>query len=145
MRFAPDHPIAPPGGILAVARIVLYDKIGPGEHSCHWCGRALQWTTERTPSTIFADHLDHDPTNDTAENLVPSCNSCNGHRTRRGERNLIAADEPVILLNGRTPTRAIARACEYCGEEFLALPAHVRVGKGRFCSRSCARRKPRVA
>lgn len=136
-RKARNHPIAPPSGTVAIARLVLYDKIGPGDHPCHWCGFTLRWTNQRTPDAIFADHVDHDPTNDAPDNLVPSCHRCNAHRTRLGDRRLIQPGEPTLLINGK-PTRAVERNCEYCGEAFLALPAFIRAGKGRFCSRDCA-------
>lgn len=37
------HPLAGGSGGLAEHRKVLYEKIGPGEHSCHWCGKSLGW------------------------------------------------------------------------------------------------------
>lgn len=139
---APEHPIAPPSGTVAVSRVVLYDKIGPGEQCCHWCGQSIHWTTGRAIDAIVADHLDHDPTNDSPDNLVPSCNGCNGHRRKAGDSKRIQEDEPVLLMNGR-PTRAVVRYCNICGTEFLALPAAVAKGKSRYCSRSCARKAPR--
>lgn len=146
MRKAKGHPIAPPSGTVAVARLVLYDKIGPGRHPCHWCGDPIEWLTGQSqPGAIFADHVDFDPANDDPSNLVPSCNVCNAHRQQSGKRALIAGDEPIVYVNGRR-RRAVGRTCEYCGEAFLA-PASVLLptqnGKGRFCSRSCARRRPR--
>ena len=78
-----DHPIANADGTLAEHRKVLYDAIGPGPHACHWkdqfdCGRtSLEW------DNICVDHLDSDTLNNTLENLVVSCRSCN---TKRGSR-----------------------------------------------------------
>ena len=73
-----DHPLASPAGKLAEHRRVLYDKIGPGPHECHWgCGRLLEWGGR---DGICADHLDADRSNNDPENLVPSCVVCNVHR-----------------------------------------------------------------
>jgi hypothetical protein len=33
--------------------------------------------------------------------------------------------------------RTIPRVCKQCGKDFLAAPAHVKAGNGRFCSRAC--------
>lgn len=72
-----EHPISVKG-VLAEHRKVLYNRIGPGPHLCHWgCGRALRWGGLK--GTV-ADHLDGDITNNTPDNLVPSCNMCNIHR-----------------------------------------------------------------
>lgn len=142
MRTANGHPIAPPSGVVAVARLVLYDKIGPGEHQCHWCGAAVRWIAgggPATPNSLLADHLNWDRLDDSPENLVPSCNSCNAHRTRNGDRRRIK-DGELTVLKGGTRTRAVQRNCEHCGEEFLTAPAEVKTGRGRFCSRSCARK-----
>lgn len=73
-----EHPLAIQGYV-AEHRVVLYEKIGPGPHLCHWgCGKLLEWGGREG---IFADHLDSDPTNNSPENLVPSCNSCNWNRS----------------------------------------------------------------
>jgi hypothetical protein len=143
MRAAGGHPIAPPSGVVAVARLVLYDKIGPGAHPCHWCERTVRWVAggPGAPGALLVDHLDHDATNDTPENLVPSCIGCNGHRRRKGDSPRLAADELTMIWSG-TRVRAVARHCNFCGQRFLTIPAEVRSGKGRYCSRSCARRGP---
>jgi len=73
-----DHPVTTDSGKLAEHRRVLYDKIGPGPHECHWgCGRLLEWGGR---DGICADHLDADRSNNDPENLVPSCVVCNVHR-----------------------------------------------------------------
>lgn len=76
-----NHPLAYKGTI-GEHRKVLYEKIGPGPHRCHWewCGhRELNWLWDY-PNRLEADHLDHDRTNNSPENLVPCCRSCNAKR-----------------------------------------------------------------
>lgn len=72
-----EHPLSR-GGQLEEHRKVLYDKIGPGPHYCHWdCGKLLEWGGIRG---ICSDHLDGDTLNNDPENLVPSCVVCNRQR-----------------------------------------------------------------
>src|SRR5689334_2898842 len=35
--YRKDHPLADGQGRVSLYRCVLYDKIGPGTHPCHWC------------------------------------------------------------------------------------------------------------
>lgn len=139
------HPLSPPSGVVALCRIVLYEKIGPGEHPCHWCGKSITWMPGGGlhQDALIADHLDWDHSNDTPENLVPSCNVCNSHRTHNGKKHLIVAGE-LSLPTKTGSTRAAERFCVTCGTQFLAKLSEIRVGKGLYCSRSCARRAPRV-
>jgi hypothetical protein len=142
MKRAVGHPIAPPSGVVAVSRLTLYDHIGGGPHPCHWCGAVVQWKTGLVPGALIVDHLNWDQNDDRVENLLVSCNRCNSHRVADKSKRLIEEGEPTVIRNGR-PTRAVQRSCESCGNEFLTIPAEVAKGKGRFCSRSCARRAPR--
>lgn len=143
MTTQPDHPLAPPSGVLAVARIVLYAKLGPGAQACKWCDTPLRWKAPRyAEDALIVDHLNHDPSDDSPENLAPSCNACNGHRRKNGDSPSIGSDERSTTW-GNTVTRAITRFCNHCGAEFSTIPAELRRGgnRGRFCSRSCARSK----
>lgn len=72
------HPLAA-GGAVPEHRQVLYDKIGPGEHPCHWCGKLLAWGGK---GGIHADHVDEDVSNNDPANLVASCLRCNWGRNR---------------------------------------------------------------
>lgn len=76
-----SHPLAN-SGLLLEHRKVLWDKIGPGPHACHWgCGRVLDWGGQ---AGLHGDHVDGDKLNNTAENIVPSCLSCNRRRALAG-------------------------------------------------------------
>lgn len=138
MRYLPGHPLSGATGLVADARVVLYEKIGPGDHVCHWCGREISWVTGTRGNqrgALVADHLDNDPLNDEPSNLVASCGACNGTRTQR-----VGDDETFVTIGSRR-LRALERSCESCGKGFLSPKSEVAVGKGRFCSRSCARSK----
>jgi hypothetical protein len=129
--------------MVAVARLVLYGKVGPGEHRCHWCGAPVVWKTGLVEGALIADHLDWNRNNDDPANLVPSCHSCNAHRRRTGDAPLLQ-DDDLTMLWGGSRTRAVQRYCVVCGDAFLTIPAAVAEGKGLYCSRSCARTGPRV-
>lgn len=142
IAWAPNHPLATKNGYVSKARMVLYDAVGPGKHKCHWCGIEIEWVVLKnhgtTPNGIVADHVDNNWRNNDPQNLVVSCVGCNGVRSRA-----VRDDEVFIVRKNGTRLRAVARTCEYCGDEFLAQPLEVKRGKGRFCSMSCARKKPR--
>jgi hypothetical protein len=76
-----DHPLAV-GGRIYEHRKVLYDKIGPGPHLCHWrCGRLVNWGGTKG---LHTDHVDGVRTNNDPDNLVPACPSCNKLRAKAG-------------------------------------------------------------
>lgn len=77
-----DHPLCSPDGRVLEHRFVLYEKIGPGSHQCHWCDKVLEWGGAKG---IHADHLDDDRLNNDPDNLVPSCKKCNGDRGKKKE------------------------------------------------------------
>lgn len=80
-----SHPLADEDGKVYEHRKVLYDKIGPGPHECHWgCGKLLDWGGVEG---VCVDHLDGDKENNSEKNLVPSCLPCNWSRhTNIGEK-----------------------------------------------------------
>jgi hypothetical protein len=131
MRKASGHPIAPAGGLVAEARFVLYEKVGPGPHPCHWCGKVVPWVVGQKGNVdecIVADHLNADPLNDSPENLVVSCGRCN--RTR-GAR--VPDDELFIVrANGDRLRVGQRRTCRTCGGEFETTGTY-----RNYCSRSC--------
>ena len=145
MRRAAGHPIAPPSGTVAECRLVLYDKIGPGPHPCEWCGEGVDWMPGDMahPAALVADHLDWDHHNNDPANLVPSCRQCNAHRVKGGGRAIIQEDELFITNANGSRTRATKRFCVICGSEFVARLSEVKLGKGLYCSMSCARKAPR--
>lgn len=139
MVTAKAHPIAPPSGIVAVARLVLYDEIGAGPHPCYWCGVTVDWSYGLAPDALIADHLDWDRNNDDPANLVASCNVCNAHRAQKGNTALLRDGDLTMIWSG-CRTRAVQRECAICEADFLTIPAEVKKGKGLYCSRSCAAR-----
>lgn len=103
------HPLANDEGMVAEHRKVLYDRIGPGPHPCHWgCGRELDWGGQ---GGIQADHLNGIKDDNRPENLVQSCQSCNRIGMRLGK-------------SIRTP-----HPCARCGIETI---------NAKYCSRVCA-------
>lgn len=102
------HPLSGDNGVVQEHRKVLYDKIGPGFHPCHWCGKQISWGGS---GGINVDHLNGVKDDNRSENLVVSCCLCNriGMRLGKARRGL--------------------RSCERCGGE---------TSNARFCSRKCA-------
>ena len=76
VNISADHPLAGKNGVVREHRVVAYDKYGDGPHSCHWCGTVLQWVD------ICVDHMNNVRSDNTPDNLVVSCNGCNGSRGR---------------------------------------------------------------
>lgn len=62
---------------------MLWNRIGPGEHPCHWCGATVEWGG-RGARRLVVDHVNGVKVDNRDENLVPSCSSCNVRR--RSER-----------------------------------------------------------
>jgi len=122
-------------------KYVLYEKIGPGPHPCHWCGTELNWLPGNRAGVIIADHLDGNGRNNNPDNLVVSCNGCNTIRSRTGFRSSITSDDLFVTHKDGSRTRAAQVICEECGISFLAEVARVKRGTVKVCSRRCAGNK----
>lgn len=133
-----NHPLAPPSGRLPEHRVILYEKIGPGPHPCHWCKKTLVWekATRTEDGTITTDHLDENTRNNDPANLVPSCHTCNVERARDKRFT-----DGLFVINAQSGVRekAVERTCETCTKTFLIATKFVKQKKnaGRFCSRLC--------
>lgn len=134
----PEHPLAPTCGKLPEHRVILYESIGPGSHPCHHCGEPVEWMVgvRTKQGALITDHLDGDPTNNSAGNLVPSCHGCNIKQSEHG-----VSDDELFLVRDGVRHRAEERSCEFCGVDFLVRRAEAKQpNKGRFCSMSCRAR-----
>jgi len=80
----PSHPLAGAQGKVGAHRVALFEKLGPADQPCHWCGLVLPWLGGAAKA-INADHLDGDRLNNDPRNLVPACLQCN---TKRGRRHV---------------------------------------------------------
>jgi Mor family transcriptional regulator len=72
---APWHPLAQADGSVPEHRFVLYRKLGPGQHPCHWCGRLLTWRL-----SLHTDHLDDVKDPQRREQPRATCAVCNSAR-----------------------------------------------------------------
>jgi hypothetical protein len=145
-----EHPLLSTGNIfqvIAVHRFILYEKLGPGTHPCHWCGKLLTWGG-RGPTSIQTDHIDTVKSHNDPSNLVASCKRCNNMRTCTGINRPVGDNEIFIEQvhpDGHvTRVRALIFACEICGKPSRCPVSARNRGAGRFCCRSHARRAPRV-
>ena len=105
-----DHPLSCHNGEVKEHRKVLYDKIGPGQHSCYLCGREMGW------DQIVVDHLDEDKLNNDSANLEPACRHCNWNR-----QNPLRNADPTLCVRGHefTPENTYTypdgrRSCRTC-------------------------------
>lgn len=132
------HPLARAGGLVGVHRVVLYEKIGPGSHPCHWCKRLVHWKS-RTPGTgemtLIADHVNGNREDNGEGNLVPSCNKCNVLRTRSWA---IGDHEIYIIDSDGYRNRASEIICLECNARFIAKPRTGTRYERKFCSRRCS-------
>jgi hypothetical protein len=76
----PAHPLADDQGLIYEHRRVLFEAIGIGPHSCHWCKATVSWLGHGGQLRLVVDHLDDRKANNDLANLVPSCHRCNSAR-----------------------------------------------------------------
>jgi len=104
---APGHPMTPRCGKAYVHRIVLFDAIGYGPHSCHWCDRPIDWNGRNGVDGLFVDHLNNMRNDNRLENLAPSCHACNSSRGSQRRRQALADagwwsnNDTVAAIGGR--------------------------------------------
>lgn len=123
-----DHPLVSENtnNVTYLSRILLYEKHkNDTELKCNWCGVVLNI------KTFEADHVDENPENDTIENLVLSCSSCNAERSRaKAYRNFIDKCCVKIELDGKTwTTKEIA---EKHGISYNSVNARLKKGWSNF-------------
>ena len=132
------HPLAPYGASVQEHRLILYDKIGPGSHPCHWCGKVVEWKvrkrTDTTNGSLMVDHLDENRKNNDPGNLVPSCTGCNA---KRSDKRVIQPGELSVTC-GKWKGRAVERLCTVCGKPFVRpLCWNRKKTKDPVCSQKC--------
>lgn len=139
MLYLPGHPLAGKAKYLPEHRVLLWNRIGPGPHPCHYCGTLIDWLPgEYTKKgALGVDHIDRNRANNNPSNLVPSCQACNNRNTSR----TVLDEEPFVARANGTRLRGESRDCMACGVKFITYP-DPRPNRGLYCSRSCARRKP---
>lgn len=147
MVYKPSHPLAGINGYLPEHRILLYQKIGPGDHQCNWCKTNIKWMPKSgcVKGCIVVDHVDGNKFNNDPSNLVPSCQGCNTWRQRQDE--LIRPDEDFIPHgpNGKWKLRAEKRNCLTCRSEFLFSPSKERKPNGgKYCSLKCLHNRHKI-
>lgn len=108
----PDHPLAQADGKVYVHRAVLYDKIGTGEHPCHWCKTLVAWL--RDGALLIPDHVDGNTWNNDPDNLVPSCYSCNITRGKRADLTRCVNGHEMTPENTYTRPDTGTKLCRTC-------------------------------
>jgi len=135
----PDHPMADGQGCVQEHVLVLYRRIGPGQHKCHWCGCPISWDApsgSKDPRRLVADHLDGVKVHNADDNLVPACSPCNVMRGRPDR----VLDSEVFVTKGKARFRAEERHCRWCTKKFMIKTSQLKSRPGtdgQFCSRSC--------
>ena len=103
MKAIKGHPLAGAENKVYEHRAALYDKIGDGPHECHWCRTTIEWLPKGQAAAIQVDHINGIGDDNRAENIVPSCASCNTTRAQRHRHD--ALTKAGWWANNDTQTR----------------------------------------
>ena len=136
-----DHPLSNGNRCIQEQRAILWDRIGPGPHTCHYCGEEVNWRVGIKGGgngALIAEHKDRDPRNNSPENLVPSCQRCNILNCDR----IIRPDELTVMKSGRK-RRAVERECQNCGTTFRWVNRNA-ANRGKYCTMACYRASQRA-
>jgi 5-methylcytosine-specific restriction endonuclease McrA len=128
----PDHPLRVNAVAVPEHRVILWNRYGPGTHSCHRCGKSVTWFGRPASELIVTDHLDQNSKNNDPENLAISCQRCNTMNTKRNVQD----DELFIVRKDGTRLRAIQVDCAFCGAAVL-IPKCYDPTTRRYCDRRC--------
>lgn len=130
------HPLATASGHLCEHRAVLYDKLGPGTHPCHWCGKLLRWTIGKLEKdSILPDHINFSERDNRPANIVAACAQCNARRQRR---RVLKDGEFMASYPSGMRFRAVWENCGWCGKKFAKKVSEKNPTVGKFCSHSCS-------
>lgn len=134
MMYRPGHPLAVNSPYIPEHRVLLWEKLGSGPQRCHYCSKTVLWLPggHTKVDALVTDHIDRDTSNNSFENLVPACHSCNMKNTDRS----ICNNEPHYFDKQGKRHRAYTRPCGKCEKIFTTSANFM----GRFCSRNCAGR-----
>jgi hypothetical protein len=130
--------------MIAVHRIVLLQKIGPGVHPCHWCGNPVKWLPVKPGKggwngVLVVDHVNNMSSDNDPDNLVPSCFRCNIFRQKDEEMR----KSLFKFKSNGDREKAVLRKCRVCGYKFLARMSEIICAKssgyrtGLYCSFKC--------
>jgi len=110
------HPLVGKNGVIRIHRKVLFEKVGPGDQACHWCGVPLAWFPKPGVERLLTDHVDGDKWNNDPDNLVPTCNRCNVTRMTTGPDflNKCVAGHPRTPENTYNPPNVFNPQCRTC-------------------------------
>jgi hypothetical protein len=109
------HSLADKSGRVYEHRLVLFGAIGEGPHSCHWCGRKINWKRSEGVSRLVVDHLNDERCDNRLENLVPSCVYCNSERSLRPDfLTHCGAGHPWTEENSYERPDGKGRLCRAC-------------------------------